>query len=213
MKVIHLEDSRVTPAVIAAGLEAAFNRILRLDPEVLPRLTALDGLVIAVEFEGLGLSLYLLPGADGIRVVDRCEAEPTVRVRGTPLALVRYWRGDRTASGEIVVEGDAATGQAFQSVLTRLEIDWEEQLSRVVGDAVAHGLGNLWRGFRDWSRRAGDILRRDGVEYLQQELRALPSPQAVERFLNAVDALREDTDRLTARTERLRRRLTAGGPV
>ena len=83
----------MTPAVIAAGLETVLNPVLRLDPDTQARLAALEGKVIAIEPEGLGLILYLLPGAHGVRVLDQYDGEPTVRIRGTPLALARQWRG------------------------------------------------------------------------------------------------------------------------
>jgi len=202
----------VTPAVIAAGLETALNPILRLDPDLQSRLAALEGKVIAIEPEGLGLTLYLLPGASGVRVLDQYDGESTVCIRGTPLALVRQWRGQQSASG-LAVEGDAAVGREFQTALSHLDIDWEEQLSRLFGDAAAHQAGRLWRGLQSWGRRTGDVLLRDSGEYLQQELRALPPRPAVERFLSAVDDLREDTDRLAARIERLRQRLAASEPA
>ena len=193
-----------TAAFIAAGLETALNRYLRLDPEVWPRLAELEGVVIAIEPEGLGMALYLLPGSQGIRVADHCEGEPTVRIRGAWPALIRQWRG-QAVGGEISVEGDSAVGRQFQTLLARLDIDWEEHLSKVVGDALAHQLGTLWRGFHGWRRRAETTLLQAGGEYLQQELRALPPRPAVESFLSAVDVLREDADRLEARMARLRR--------
>ena len=113
----------------------------------------------------------------------------------------------------MTIEGDAAVGREFQTALARLDIDWEEQLSRLVGDAAAHQVGRFWHGFQAWGQRASATLRRDGGEYLQWELRVLPPRPAVEQFLSAVDALREDTDRLAARIERLRRRLASGDPV
>ncbi len=204
--------SRAT-AVIAAGLEAALDQVLRLDPDIRSRLAALEGKVIAIEPEGLGLTLYLLPGVTGIRVVDQCAGEPTVRVRGTPLALAQQWRGRGTSGGDVIIEGDAAVGRQFQTVLRHLDIDWEEQLSRLLGDAAAHQAGRFWRGFQSWGQRTGDTLRRDGGEYLQRELQVLPPRPAVEQFLSAVDALREDTDRLAARLERLRRWLATDDPT
>ena len=193
-----------TAAFIAAGLETALNRYLRLDPEALPRLAELEGAVIAIEPEGFGMTLYLLPGSQGIRVADHCEGEPTVRIRGALPALIRQWRG-QAVSGEISVEGDSAVGRQFQTLLTRLDIDWEEHLSKMLGDALAHQAGALWRGFQDWRQRAATTLLRDSGEYLQQELRALPPRPAVDAFLSAVDMLREDADRLEARMARLRR--------
>jgi len=199
-------------AAIAAGLETVLNQVLRLDLDAQSRLAALEERVIALDLEGLGVTLYLLPGARGVRVVDQYVGEPTVRIRGAPLALARQWRGRGTFS-DITIEGDAAVGREFQTALARLDIDWEEWLSQRVGDAVAHQVGRFWRGFQVWGQQAGDILRRDGGEYLQRELRVLPPRPAVEQFLSAVDALREDTDRLAARIERLRRRLATGDPT
>lgn len=196
----------LTPSALAAGLETALNRYLRLDPDILPHLAELAGAVIAIEPEGLGITLYLFPGAQGVQVAERYEGEPTVRIRGTPLALVQQWRG-QSVGEMITVEGDAATGRRFQTLLARLDIDWEEQFSKVVGDAAAHQLSQLWRGFRHWSRQTSATLLHDGSEYLQQELRVLPSYPAVESFLSAVDVLREDADRLEARIARLRRSL------
>lgn len=199
------------PAAILSGLEAAVNRYLQLDPDIPPRLAALDGKVIAIELDGLGQIIYLSPGADGVRVVERHEGEPSVRVRGTPLALLRQWRGDTAIGSAVAIEGDIAVAQALQSMLARADIDWEEQLSKAVGDVAAHRSGNIWRGLRAWGRRASAVLARDGAEFLQQEMRALPPRHAVDRFLSAVDTLREDADRLAARVERLRRRVAAGG--
>ena len=202
----------MTPAVTAASLETALNLVLRLDPEMLPRLGTLSGHVIAIEPSGMAMTFYLLPKPGGIQVMDRCETEPSVRIRATPAALFRQWRGRRAGGGEIVIEGDVGVGREFQTILARLDIDWEEQLSRVVGDVVARRLGGLWDGLRAWSGRTGDVLLRDGGEYLQQELRVLPPRQAIEQFLNAVDLLREDADRLAARVERLRRWPMIGEP-
>lgn len=197
----------MTPAAIAAGLETVLNPVLRLDPDTQARLAALDGKVIAIELEGLGLTLYLLPGAQGVRVLDQYAGEPTVHIRATPLALARQWRGRGTASDEITIEGDAAVGREFQTALARLDIDWEEQLSRLLGDAAAHQVGRFWREFQAWGRQTGDLLGCNTGEYLQRELQLLPPHPMVEQFLSAVDTLREDADRLAARIERLRRRL------
>lgn len=210
---MNRENRRVTPAAIAASLETVLNAVLRLDSDTQARLAALEGNVIAIELEGLGLTLYLLPSGHGVRVLDQHADEPTVRIRGMPLALARQWRGQKIAGDDITIEGDAVVGREFQTALARLDIDWEEPLSRLFGDAVTHQVGRFWRGFRVWGQQAGDILRRGGGEYLQWELRALPPRPEVERFLSAVDVLREDTDRLVARIEHLRRRLTINDPI
>ena len=188
-------------AALAAGLETALNRYLSLDPDLFPLLAELAGVVIAIEPQGLGLTLYLFPDAQGIRIADAYDGEPTVRIRGAPLALLQQWRGQ---PAELAIEGDAVIARRFQTVLNRLDIDWEEQLAQVVGDHAAHQLGRFWRALQGWGRQTSTTLLQDGGEYLQHELRVLPPRSAVEAFLSAVDDLREDVGRLEARVIRLR---------
>ncbi|MBL8259923.1 MAG: SCP2 sterol-binding domain-containing protein [Candidatus Competibacteraceae bacterium] len=202
----------MTLAFIATALETALNYALRLDSDSLPRLAALEGKVIAIEMEGVG-RLYVAPKSQYIRVVDQHESEPSVWIRGAPLALFRQWRGGPAAKGNgVAIEGDAALARDFQRLLARLDIDWEEQFSRWIGDAAAHQLSNFWRGFRGWGQRVSGVAARNSAEYLQQELALFPPQHAVERFLAEVDQVREGADRLTARIERLRRRLAGGEP-
>lgn len=197
-------------AVVASGLQTALNLALRLDPESLSRLDALSGHIIVIEPSGMAIVLYLLPEPGGIRVLDHCEEQPSVWIRATPKALFQQWRGQRADGSEIAIEGDVGVGREFQAILAGLDIDWEEQLSRIVGDVAAHQISGLWRGLRGWSQRTSQVLLQDSGEYLQQELCLLPPRQAIEQFLGSVDLLREDVDRLNARVERLHQRLATG---
>jgi len=202
----------LTPALIAVGLEAALQAAGRLDPDTQLRLAALAGTVIAIEVEGFGLIVYLHFAPSGVRVLELSAEEPTVRIRGTPPALFRQWRGQGTGSDAVTLVGDAVVGREFQALLAGIDLDWEEQAAHWLGDGVAHQLGRFWRGFQAWGHSASRSLHRDGGEYLQYELRLAPPRPEIEQFLNAVDRVREDADRLSARLERLRRRLTADDP-
>ena len=80
--------------------------------------------------------------------------------------------------------------------------DWEEELSRHVGDVAAHQLGNLVRGGLAWMQQAADTLTRDAGEYLKEESRDLPTRYEVDRFLDDVDRLAADLGRAEARVAR-----------
>lgn len=208
----------MTPSLLlATGFETLLNYYLRLDPEVPPKLKALSGKVIGLELifsapgglplEKMQFDLFLLPGAGGIQVVDSYPGIPDVTIRGTPLAMARLSRqGVRAISGSgVEIEGDTHVGGDFQTLLAAVDIDWEEQLSQLLGDAVAHQAGNILRGFQVWGRKTLDTLYRDASEYLQEEAGYLPPSGALIDFLNAVDTLRSDVDRLEARVRRLQR--------
>lgn len=203
------------PLLLAAGFETALNQYLRLDPDALTRVAGLSGKVIALELifsprhpttgSESSLTLYLLPGPDGIQVLDHYSGAPDVLIRGTPLALANSSRkGTRATVGtDVEIVGDTQLGKAFKELLDSVDIDWEEHLSRVTGDTLAHQLGNTLRNIFSWGQRATDTLSHDMAEYLQEESRDLPARGAVEEFLDAVDTLRSDTDRLEARIRRL----------
>lgn len=182
-------------------------------PDAFGRLASLYGRVIAIELQGLNLSLYLRPAPHGLQIQGTCEGVPDTVLSGTPLSLVRLAadRGRREIlfSGDVEIRGDAELGRRFKEILDSIEIDWEEQLSRVVGDVAAHQTGNLVRGVAAWSRHALDSLSRDMVEYLQEERHQAPSVFEVNTFLSDVDQLRIDADRLEARVMRLAARTAA----
>ena len=70
----------MTPAAaLAAALESALDLYLQQDPEALRRCGGMEGKVIALDITGLGVSLYFLPGPDGIQVVGHFEGQADTR--------------------------------------------------------------------------------------------------------------------------------------
>ncbi|MDD3518946.1 MAG: SCP2 sterol-binding domain-containing protein [Chromatiales bacterium] len=198
------------PLWLTAALEQALNRYLALDPDSAARLARLGSGVVTVEIAGLDLRLHFVPAADRMQVLGRLDGEPDTLIRGAPFDLMRLGLagGEGIPDAGVEVHGDARLGQHFRDLLARADIDWEEIAARVVGDLTAHKAGNLLRGLAGWAQRAGQGLREDGTEYLQEESGLLPTPSEVTQFLDEVDRLRGDVDRVEARIARLERKLS-----
>lgn len=197
------------PAGLVRALESAANAWMGLDPGNRARMAALEGCCIGIEITGPGLQLFLYPGEHGLRISGVHEGPADTTLHGSPFALARLGLGGNTEnslfSGEVSISGDVETGQAFKAILDAMDIDWEEHLSRLTGDALAHQLGNA-------ARRAGRLLRhgrltleQDLGDYLREELRLLPARIEIDNFADEVTRLRTDTDRLAARVRRLQR--------
>jgi len=202
-----------TPRWLSAAVETACNRYLALDPRSLEHLAALQGRVIALQVSGPELTLYFLPGPEGVQVLGHYEGVPDTRLRGTPLALARLGARSDTGAvigGAVTIEGDTDAGQRFKEALSGVELDWEEWLARLTGDVAAHQLGSGARRAGDYLRRSAGTLADDMGEYLQEEARVLPTRVEVENFLDDVDRLRADHDRLAARVGRLQAALERG---
>ena len=188
-------------------IEEAGNRLLRLDPETLRRLGDLQGRVICIEFRDLGRKLYLHPSESGFRIATECDSPPAVTLRGTLAIFTRLSLGTQTETlkaGELEIEGDAALGQRLQRIFGNLDLDWEEPLARLFGDPLGHEIGRAVRTAFAWQRKAIETFGLNSAEYLQEEARLLPQRYEVEAFLNGVDVVRADVDRLAARIQRLK---------
>lgn len=197
-------------AWLTAALETALNRYLALDPQSQSRLAAVEGTVIALDLRGLDLALFFLPGLSEIQVLEHYEGEPDTVIAGTPLALARLSMARRPGEGlfsdAIELRGDTDLARRFQDLLQQVEFDWEEALSRLVGDRLAHQSGRLAREGREYATRAGRTLREDVSEYLTEEARLLPTAAELDLFHADVDILRDDAERLEARLQRLEHR-------
>ncbi len=201
----------VSPFLIP--LEIAINRVLRFDPDTLARLGELDGKCIAVHLARAGsdAEFFLFPSAGGFRLRTTPDGVPDVTIRGDVPVFARLLFGGNGTSraGELQISGDIELGQHFQRLLKQIDLDWEEQAARVVGDVAAHQLGRAVRGLRDWARQSRAYLEQDAREYLTEESRLLPRRDAVEQFLRGVDTLRADTDRLEKRLGQIAGRVAA----
>jgi ubiquinone biosynthesis protein UbiJ len=153
--------------------------------------------------------------ADGrVTVGPGGEGEPDAVIEGTPLSLAALAGPepeDRIRQGVVRISGDAETAQSFQKLFKAARPDFEEELSRLVGDVAAHHVANAARDAFAFGRRALETFARNMGEYLTEESRDLPARPEIEAWTGEVDRLREDADRLEARIVLLERRRRGGG--
>ena len=185
------------------ALQAALDAWLAADPDAAARWRALAGRTVALEIEGLGLRLLLRPEEGRVRVLPAAAAEAEVTVAAAPLALARLAAEGRAPEGQVRIVGDAELAARLQTALRGTGIDWEGLAARWVGDTAAHQLSRATRAGAAWAREAAARLARTVAEYLTEEARDLPPRAEVEAFLDAVDRLRDDVERLEARVLRL----------
>ncbi len=204
----------IDPASPLALAEPLINRALKLDPEFLESLEPLRGKLLALELGGTDVTVYLSLSGDGVTLYQRSEAEeilrgraPDVGVSGTPAALLRMLgkmrRGDAGFGDEVRLSGDVAVMETLRDAFRRLDVDLEEQLSRLVGDIAAHEIGRAARAVLSWGENLRQTLLADSGEYLVEELRVSPPRHELEDFAAEVDRIRDDVERIEKRIARL----------
>lgn len=197
-------------SLLLEPLEAAIRRALEFDPDTRERLRDLEGRVVEVSFTGVERSVCVVVEQGGARFHREPESEPDLRLKGSPVSFGRYLlapeRVGLTESG-IKIEGDVGLAQRFVGLLRGLDIDWEEWLSRYVGDVIAYRAGRAAEDLRHWARGSAEQTRLDVTELLQEETRLLAPRERVKRLMDDIDAVRSDTERLAQRVKRLQNKL------
>lgn len=192
------------PAIALVAAETAINKALGMDPISARRLAALEGRVIAIHLDPPALTLYLLPDQHGLMLMGRYEGDPELRLSGSPSAFAKLAAGNGGGIPPgISIEGDASLASELQAIAAGLDLDWEEQLSRITGDGIAHQTGRLVRGSGAYLRQTANTLGLNLEELLKEEARLLPQRFEVDQWVNDVDRLRDDVARLEARLARI----------
>jgi len=188
-------------------LEVAINNYLSLDPEISQQLSNMHGAIIGFDLTGTGILIYFIPNQNGqIQLLSQIEGEADCLIKGTPFSLLRSSNDDNAQqvfSGDVEIIGNSSLAQQFTRILKQIDVDWEEQLSKITGDVIAHQVGNVFRNADSWFTRFNQTSKANMQEYLQEEARLLPGIYELENFYHDVDQLRDDTERLAARIARL----------
>lgn len=205
-----MEVARPLRQAALRTLERSLGGLLAMDPQAKRRLAPLAGKLVEIRTRAPELHLFVACDGAALHLTDTATREADTVITGSTLGLARSGlAADPRAAlqdGDVKIAGDLQAGAALQALLKELDIDWEEQASRLLGDVLAHQLGNAVRGLKRWSGDSADALRHDLGDWLREESRLLADRPAVDEFLNAVDVLRADADRLQARIERLQAR-------
>jgi ubiquinone biosynthesis protein UbiJ len=192
------------PGILAAMLETAINRILALDDLSTERLRRLDGRMLQLDLEGVGITLFFAFTDRHVEVGTRSQYEPDTVISGSPFALFSMAapeEADRWGSPEsrVRISGDANLARDLERLFSRLDPDWEGRLSRLLGDVwghqVAAGLRAGARQVKASAGSAGDMLS----EYLQRSRGPVVRAEEIEAFSAAVEEVRDATERLEAR--------------
>jgi ubiquinone biosynthesis protein UbiJ len=186
---------------LVALVERVICRYVSLDPIAAKQLGTLANRVIKLQLPEWG-ELYIIPYAGGIHLKRHCTETPQATITSSPLLLLRIavTRNQHLAQ-QLQVDGDIQLVQTLNRILQQLDIDWEEHLSHITGDVIAHQMGNAARGFQKWRQQFSRQLQSNLTHYLQEESRHLPPREEIEDFFTDIATLQQDVERLEAQLQ------------
>lgn len=202
--------------LLLAGLERTLNALISRDPAAPSRLAALAGqrllvrlerppLALAIHFHDQGLDL-LLP-RDPVEADYAAVVELDAETAGAILAGESVER--LMFQGRLAVRGRIHLLEATRDLLLDLDLDWEGELARWLGDLPAHSLAEGLRRVGRWGLRTREELVADVSEYVFEEARLLPGRHQLAVLRDHLTELEMTADRLEARLARLQRHVSA----
>lgn len=193
-------------ALVLTGLEKAVNAYLNLDQETIIQLAKLKNKVIKINITDWNIDFFVLPHSRGIEIKEKHNCKADVTISGTLFGL--FNAGCAKGKNEVLfknaidINGDTDLGESIRDILSHVDIDWEEHLSKIVGDIIAHKIGVGVRRTLEIGQYTTQTCRTNIKEYLQQESKQIPTPSQVEKYILDIHTLQNDVDRAEARLNR-----------
>lgn len=185
------------------GLEKAINHALAMDPTSVQRLQPLDGKTIALDIHDWRLTLYVRFTRHSVQLFSQEPTQIDTKLIGPLFGLMRVGLAKGSSQSmveqQVSLEGDSHTAELARDLFAQLDIDWEDHLSRIVGDSLAYHLGRGAKRLLNVAKQAAGATRQSTTEYLQFEINALPCRDEVEDFYQDIKVCRDDVERLSAR--------------
>ena len=204
----------LTPTLLLAGIERSLNALLARDLAAPGRLARLAGSRVLLRLERPSLALLLSFHSQGVDLLR--QDEPDESVADTVVELDSETLGELLGGeslerlmfcGKLAVRGRVHLLEEVRELSFDLEIDWEAELARWLGDMPAHSLAEGIRRLAQWGLRTQSEMRADIAEYVFEEARLLPGKSQFEILRDHLTELGLAADRLEARLHRLRRQL------
>jgi ubiquinone biosynthesis protein UbiJ len=202
--------------LLLAGVERTLNALISRDPAAPSRLARLAGqrllvrlerppLALAIHFHDQGLDLLLPrdPAEADYAAVVELDAETAGAILGGESVERLMFQGRLSVRGRIHLV------EATRDLLLDLDLDWEGELARWLGDLPAHSLAEGLRRVGRWGLRTRDELLADVSEYVFEEARLLPGRHQLAVLRDHLTELEMTVDRLEARLARLQRQVSA----
>jgi ubiquinone biosynthesis protein UbiJ len=154
------------PGMLALALETAINQVLQMDKDSPSRVKKLDGRLLQLDIEGLGITLFFTFKYGVVRVRLEADATPDTVISGTPAALFSMAEPEDVDWGlpdsKVQINGDASLARDLERIFSKLEPDWEGPLTGMLGDTAgyhaAQGIRHGVKTARETARTASKIL-------------------------------------------------------
>ena len=189
-------------------LELASNKTLEHDPQSLERLVKLHGKTMTLNLTSLSQSISVSPQLEGLEFSYQAPDKVDVTLSATISAMVKISRDGMDNAelepGELEIAGDPIIGQRFAQLISELNIDWDALLAEQIGEAPAKAVTYAATQVKVFADESRDKFKDFVNDFIKDDMELVADKSEVEAYLDSVDTIRADVDRLSVRLDRIK---------
>lgn len=195
---------KTAPSLLASILSKSIQKALQYDPKSVKKLAQFADKKVKITIQPINQSIVILIHEDNLSVSTDAELTVDTTISGKPSALFAMSTNQHIPGLDgVSINGDATTGQFMADFLKQLQPDWEDAWCDLLGEVPGYHVNQFIKGLKEAGNSLFNSVRTSSKEYLLEENRELISPREMEDFLDQVDDLRADTDRIAQQIAQL----------
>ncbi len=205
-----MAEELLLPQAISATLEILVNKALLLNQNKLLAIHTLLGKTLTVKVAELTFPLSFTVNAQATqtKVIVSSLTEGSECTILTSLSTLKKLKAEQQITqlikqGELDVLGDVKIAQQFAVIAQSLDIDWQTELAKYIGDVPTHKILQYGNKVTKGLVKHSAQFNADITEYIVHEKRLLVTNSEIKRFNQQVTAVSEEVDRLSDRINKL----------
>jgi ubiquinone biosynthesis protein UbiJ len=198
------------PQLISAVVEWVINKAVALNSNKLISFARLHQKILTIELAELSSPLVFTVNVTDnqadITVTTQCEASDCVIT--TSLKTLKKLSANESLTqlikqDELDVQGDIKIAQQFAQIAQALDIDWQSELAKYLGDVPTHKLVQFGQQVSQLLSNKGKKIEADFNEYIVHEQRLVVTRSQITYFNQQVDEISQETSSLATRLDKL----------
>ena len=198
----QLSEQLMVKQALTATLEAIINKALALNINSQVSLHAVDEKSLTLQLAELGFPLtfnvfeqqILVTSDNKTSDCNICTSVTTLKALQQDQQLTELIKQDK-----LDIQGDINIAQQFAAIAQHIQIDWQTELAKHIGDFATYKLGRVMNNIAAKLSFFKSQVSADSREYIVHEKKLVLTKAQLEHFYQQVDDVSQQTDKLMER--------------
>ena len=136
-------------------------------------------------------------------LIEDTGVESDLILEGSPIGFLNYIN-NIGEDHSIKISGKAALAENFSSIMSKINVDWEQIISEYTSDSVGFYSAKIYNFFNHKKIEIEESLVRNIKEYVRDETDIIPSKESINNYIKDVDSLRNKIELVDAKLKKIK---------